>query len=287
MAMNNTDFADSKFFDYYNNIGYSAYVEEKKRLQIELLKLQHWVINNNKRVALVFEGRDAAGKGSSIKRFTEYMMPKHFNVVELGIPTPQESKNWFRRYEQRFPKEGEITFFDRSWYNRALIEPTMGYCSKAQYKYFMKKVLDWEEKQIRNGLIMVKLYLSVSKHTQLFRFKERQVNPLKYWKYSENDEVAREHWDAFTKYKEQMFRKTSSARSPWAIINSNNKLDTRLKAMLYVLSKIPYKEEFDFQPLKKEPKRQRYSIAIDGIQFNNLNYRQFMLLETLAALYNT
>ncbi|MGK0236673.1 MAG: polyphosphate kinase 2 [Candidatus Pelagisphaera sp.] len=287
MAMNNTDFVDSRFFDFYNNISYSTYLEEKRRLQVELINLQHWVINNRKRVALVFEGRDAAGKGSSIKRFTEYMMPKHFKIVELGIPTPKESKNWFRRYQKHFPKEGEITFFDRSWYNRALIEPTMGYCSKAQYKYFMSKVLDWEEKQIQDGLIIIKVYLSVSKHTQSYRFKERQVHPLKYWKYSANDQVAREHWDTFTKYKEQMFRETSSPQSPWAIINSNNKLETRLKSMLYVLSQIPYKEKFDFRPLQKEEKRQRYSITVDGVAFNNLNYRQFMLLETMATLYNS
>ncbi len=285
--MKKTDFVDSKFFDFYNNISYSTYLEEKRRLQVELINLQHWVINNHKRVALVFEGRDAAGKGSSIKRITEYLMPKHFNVVELEIPTPKESKNWFRRYEKHFPQEGEITFFDRSWYNRALIEPTMGYCTRAQYKYFMRKVLDWEEAQIRSGLILVKVYLSVSKDTQLFRFKERQVDPLKYWKYSENDQVAREYWDIFTKYKEQMFRKTSSLKSPWAIINSNNKLETRLKSMLYILSQIPYKQKFGFRPLQKEKKRQRFSIAIDGVAFNNLNYRQFMLMETMATLYNS
>ena len=278
------DFVGSNFFSFYNDIDFISYQKEKKRLQAELLKLQHWVIKNNKRVALVFEGRDAAGKGGSIKRFTEYMMPKHFNVVELGIPTRKESKNWFRRYEKHFPAEGEITFFDRSWYNRALIEPTMGYCTKSQYKYFMNKVLKWEESQIDNGLIMVKVYLSVSKHTQSFRFKERQVDPLKYWKYSENDKYARKYWDVFTKYKEQMFRRASSDKSPWVIINSNNKLETRLKSMLYVLSQIPYTSNFDYRPLKKVDKQQRYSISIDGISFNNLNYRQFLLLETLHGL---
>ncbi len=275
-----------KLFEHYDNVDYATYLEEKRRLQVELLKLQHWVINNDKRVALVFEGRDAAGKGSSIKRFTEYLMPKHFHIVELGIPTRKESKNWFRRYEQHLPKKGEITFFDRSWYNRALIEPTMGYCSKSQYKYFMGKVVDWEEKQIDNGLILIKLYLSISRHTQLFRFKERQIHPLKYWKYSENDKAAREYWDVFTKYKEQMFQRTSSDKSPWIVISSNNKLETRLKSILYVLSQIPYTEKFEFRPLKKDDKRQRYSITIDGVQFNNLNYRQFLLLETMATLYN-
>ena len=161
----------------------------------------------------------------------------------------------------------------------------MGYCKKSQYRYFMSKVLDWEEAHIKEGLILVKLYLSVSKQTQLFRFKERQVDPLKYWKYSENDKQARRYWDVFTKYKEQMFNKTSSPQSPWAVINSNNKLETRLKSMLYILSKIPYASKFDFRPLQKAEKRQRFSIIIDGVAFNNLNYRQFLLLETLNGFY--
>ncbi len=283
--MQSRDMLSSKFFEYYNNIDYHSYSEEKRRLQIELLNLQHWVTENGKRVAVVFEGRDAAGKGSSIRRITEYMMPKHYRIVELGIPTKKESKNWFRRYERHFPAQGEIVFFDRSWYNRAMIEPTMGYCSKSQYKYFMNKVLDWEEKHMEKGLILLKLYLSVSKDTQMVRFKERQVDPLKYWKYSENDEKARKYWDVYTDYKNQMFRKTSSPQSPWVIINSNNKLETRLKAMLYLISQIPYKERFDFMPLAKEKKRQRYSITVEGVSFKNLNYRQYKLLETLGSLY--
>lgn len=280
------DFVKSKFFDFYKNIDYATYTAEKRRLQIELLKLQHWVIENGKRVALVFEGRDAAGKGSSIKRFTEFLMPRHFRVVELGIPTPQESKYWFRRYEQYFPKPGEIVFFDRSWYNRAMIEPTMGYCSKSQYRYFMSKVLDWEEKHIDQGLLLIKLYLSVNKDTQLVRFQERIQDPLKYWKYSENDEKVRAYWDRLTKYKEQMFRRTSSPKSPWVVIGSDNKLEARLKSMLYVLATIPYKDGLKFKPLMKEQKRERFSISIEGVSFNNLNYRQFKLLETLGDAYH-
>lgn len=284
MAKN--DFVKSKFFDFYDNIDYSSYKQEKERLQIELLKLQHWVIEKNKRLAIVFEGRDAAGKGSSIKRFIEYMMPKHFRVVELGIPTPTESKYWFRRYEQHFPEPGEIVFFDRSWYNRAMIEPTMGYCKRSQYRYFMSKVLDWEEKHIDDGLILIKLYLSVSKETQLVRFQERIKDPLKYWKYSVNDEKVREYWDVLTKYKDQMFERTSSTKSPWVVIGSNNKLEARLKSMLYVLSTIDYQTGKSFQPLGKSKKRVRYSITIEGVQFNNLNYRQYKLLETLGSAYN-
>ncbi|MBK1878639.1 hypothetical protein [Pelagicoccus mobilis] len=280
------DFVKSKVFDFYRNIDYPTYKQEKEALQIELLKLQHWVVENQKRVAIVFEGRDAAGKGSSIKRFIEYMMPKNLRVVELGIPTPNESKYWFRRYEKHFPDPGEIVFFDRSWYNRAMIEPTMGYCKKSQYKYFMSKVVEWEEKHIDQGLILIKLYLSVDKETQSVRFQERIVNPLKYWKYSENDEKVREFWDVLTNYKEQMFERTSSPKSPWVVIGSNNKLEARLTSMLYVLSTIRYDEWKQFKPLAKKKPRTRYSKTIEGVQFNNLNYRQLKLLETLEAIYN-
>ncbi len=280
------DFVKSKFFDFYSNIDYATYKQEKQRLQVELLKLQHWVIGNKKRVAIVFEGRDAAGKGSSIKRLTEYMMPRYFRVVELGIPTKKESKYWFRRYEQHFPNPGEIVFFDRSWYNRAMIEPTMGYCKKSQYRYFMSKVLDWEEQHIDDGLILIKLYLSVGKDTQLVRFQQRIVDPLKYWKYSKNDELVRDYWDVLTKYKEQMFARTASNKSPWVVIGSDNKLEARLKAMLYILSNIPYEAGKNFRPLAKENRRERFSITIEGVPFNNLNYRQFKILETLHGLYN-
>ena len=279
------DFVRTRFFDFYDHIDYQTYLGEKRRLQVELLKLQHWVIEKKMRLAIVFEGRDAAGKGSSIKRLTEYMMPKHFRVVELGIPTKKESKYWFRRYEQHFPEPGEIVFFDRSWYNRAMIEPTMGYCSKTQYKYFMKKVLDWEERHMKNGLILIKLYLSVSKDTQLYRFKERQTDELKYWKYSKNDEKVRAYWDVLTEYKAQMFRRTSSDKSPWVVIRSNNKLEARLKCMLYTLSTVPYQTPFKYVPLQKEKQRDRYSITVEGVQFKNLNYRQLRLLQTLGEVY--
>ena len=200
-------------FDFYKDIAYSSYTREKKRLQVELLNLQQWIVEDRQRVAFVFEGRDAAGKGSTIKRFVENMMPKYLRVVELGTPTSSESKRWFQRYTKHMPGPGELVFFDRSWYNRALIEPTMGYCKRSQYKYFMNKVLDWEEDLIREGVILIKFYLSVDKATQLYRFEERIVDPLKYWKYSKNDQMVRSKWDIFTKYKEQMFVRCSSSLS--------------------------------------------------------------------------
>ena len=214
---------------------------EKYHIQVELLKLQEWVIANKKRVAIVFEGRDSAGKGSTIKRFIEYLNPKGFRVVALGVPTPEEKENWFARYEAQMPKEGEIVFFDRSWYNRAVVEPAMGYCTEEQYKEFMDNVVKWEEKMIRRqDLYLVKLWFSITKEKQLKRFDLRQQSPLKYWKFSPNDAKVIDKWDIIGKYKNQMFNMTSSRKSPWIIINSNDKRIGVLNAMRYVLSKIPY-----------------------------------------------
>lgn len=269
-------------FNFYKDVAYSTYTREKKRLQVELLNLQQWVLEEKQRVALVFEGRDAAGKGSTIKRFVENLMPKYLRVVELATPTSVESKRWLHRYEKRLPKPGEIVFFDRSWYNRALIEPTMGYCKKSQYKYFMKKVLDWEEDLIRDGVVLIKFYLSVDKATQLYRFEERITDPLKYWKYSKNDRMVRSKWDIFTKYKEQMFARTSSNMSPWVMVNSNNKLYARLTCMLYAVSHIDYGQAKSFKPLREETLRQRYSIKVDGVPFSGLNYRQYNVLKQLS-----
>lgn len=283
--MPKNDFVKSKFFDFYRNISLESYRSEKRRLQIELLKIQQWVLENNKRVAIVFEGRDAAGKGSSIKRFTEYMMPRHFRVVELGIPTKSESKYWFRRYERELPSPGEIVFFDRSWYNRAMIEPTMGYCTEAQYRYFMNKVLSWEEKQIDDGLILIKLYLSVNKDTQLVRFKDRIVDPLKYWKYSDNDKKVRAYWDTLTRYKDQMFERTASPKSPWVVIGSDNKMEARIKSMLYVVMTLNQATGAKFKPLQKEKQNDRFSITIHGVAFNDLTRRQFTLLRAMSRAF--
>ena len=280
--MPNTKAVPETVFNHYENIGYSTYSKEKKRLQVELLNLQQWVVENRLRVAFTFDGRDAAGKGSTIKRFVENLMPKYLRVIELGTPTKKESKRWFDRYRKHLPKPGQIVFFDRSWYNRALIEPVMGYCSKTQYKYFMNKVLDWEEELIGEGLILIKFYLSVDRQTQLYRFEERIVHPLKYWKYSKNDELVRNKWDIFTKYKEQMFNRTSSSISPWVKVNSTNKLYARLTCMLYAISAVNYGQEADFIPLNDDELERSFRIVVDGVPFSGLSYRQYNVLKSLV-----
>jgi polyphosphate kinase len=216
------------------------YESEKYQLQVELLKLQEWVKANGKKVAIVFEGRDAAGKGSTIKRFVEYLDPKGFKVVALGVPTEEEKNDWFGRYEKHLPEDGEIVFFDRSWYNRGVVEPAMGYCTEEQYKDFMKKVVDWEEKQIRKGLILIKFWFSITQDKQMKRFELRQKSPLKYWKFSPNDAKVLDKWEVIGNFKRQMFQQTSSRLSPWVVINSNDKKIGRLNAMRYVISKIKY-----------------------------------------------
>ncbi len=216
------------------------YESEKYQLQVELLKLQEWVKKNNKKVAIVFEGRDAAGKGSTIKRFIEYLDPKGFKVVALGVPTEEEKNNWFQRYEKHLPNEGEIVFFDRSWYNRAVVEPAMGYCTEEQYQDFMGKVISWEEKLIKSGVILIKFWFSITQDKQIKRFELRQKSPLKYWKFSPNDAKVLDKWEVIGNFKRQMFQQTSSTLSPWVIINSNDKKIGRLNAIRYVLSKINY-----------------------------------------------
>lgn len=221
-------------------INKKTFETEKYDIQVELLKMQEWVMKNNKRVAIVFEGRDAAGKGSAIKRFTEYLIPKGFRTVALGVPTDEEKEHWFERYEKQLPKNGEIVFFDRSWYNRAVVEPALGYCTEDQYMDFMENVTDWEENLIKGGLILIKLWFSITKDKQLLRFELRKNSPLKYWKFSPNDAKVVDKWDIITKYKNQMFNNTSSPKTPWIVINSNDKRIGMLNAMRYVLWEIDY-----------------------------------------------
>ena len=277
-----------KYFNSeYNNISDKQYADEKFRLQVELLKLHEWVIKKNKRVAIVLEGRDAAGKGSTIKRFIEHLMTKHFRVYELGAPSDKENRSWFNTHEKALPKKGEIVFFDRSWYSRAMIQPTMGYCSKNQYKYFINHVNKWEEDLIDNGLILIKFYLSVNKPTQKMRFHLREKHKLKYWKLSQNDLETLKKWEEYTFYKNQMFDKTSNKKSPWIIINSNNKMVARLNAMRYVLNSIKYEGKVELKNVDWLIDMKSRSLKLFGVSFKELTNDQYALLSKLKQLETT
>ena len=277
-----------KYFNSeYNNISDKQYADEKFRLQVELLKLHEWVIKKNKRVAIVLEGRDAAGKGSTIKWFIEHLMTKHFRVYELGAPSDKENRSWFNTHEKALPKKGEIVFFDRSWYSRAMIQPTMGYCSKNQYKYFINHVNKWEEDLIDNGLILIKFYLSVNKPTQKMRFHLREKHKLKYWKLSQNDLETLKKWEEYTFYKNQMFDKTSNKKSPWIIINSNNKMVARLNAMRYVLNSIKYEGKVELKNVDWLIDMKSRSLKLFGVSFNELTNDQYALLSKLKQLETT
>ncbi|EJP72725.1 MAG: polyphosphate kinase 2 [SAR86 cluster bacterium SAR86B] len=262
----------------YKKLDDKAYSLEKRRLQIELLKLQEDVIKNNRKLCVIFEGRDTAGKSSAIKLFSEYLIPKNFKYVHLGIPTKWESSHWFQRWEKVLPHNGEIAFLDRSWYTRSVIEPVMGYCTENQYKYFMSKVNKWEDNLIKNGTEIIKFYFSLSKDQQERRINARELSELKYWKLSENDKKIMDKWDVFTLYKDRMFKKTGRDNSPWVIINSNNKMIARLTALRYFLNKTDYENKKLLKPLKWSENIANYTAKIEGVRFENLNYDQYKIL---------
>lgn len=220
------------------NLDYESQLE---LLQIELVKLQRWIAETGRRVAIIFEGRDAAGKGGAIKRFVEHMNPRSLRVVALNKPTEQEKGQWyFRRYIKELPNSGEIVFFDRSWYNRAVVEPVMDFCTEDQYQQFMRQVPEFENMLFEDGIQVIKLWFSINKDEQNKRFEERRNNPLKQWKLSPIDEKGQEMWEKYTYYKEQMFAKTHTTFCPWTIIKTNNKKIARLESIRHVLSKFEY-----------------------------------------------
>ncbi|OQX74365.1 MAG: polyphosphate kinase 2 [Campylobacteraceae bacterium 4484_4] len=223
-----------------------AYEDELIKLQIELIKMQNWIYENKKRLMIIYEGRDAAGKGGAIKRFTMYLNPRKYRVVALPAPSDVEKGQfYFQRYFAQLPNPGEITFFDRSWYNRAIVEPVFGFCTPEQYEKFMKEVPEIEHALIDDGIILIKFWFSISKETQQRRFHEREHNPLKQWKLSPVDKQAQKMWDKVTYYKEEMFSRTHTSYSPWIIVNSNDKKRARLESIRYVLSHIPYEGKQD------------------------------------------
>ena len=217
------------------------YELELAKLQAQLVSLQHWVYAKKLRVAILMEGRDAAGKGGTIKRFTEHLNPRTRRVVALNKPTEIEKGQWFfRRYISQLPEPGEIVFFDRSWYNRAVVEPVMGFCTEQQYNQFMVQVPEFEHMLYEDGVIIIKFWFSITKEEQDKRFKSRLKNPLKQWKFSPVDKKGQELWDQYTYYKEQMFTKTHTNFSPWIIVKTNNKRTARLESMRHVLSRFEY-----------------------------------------------
>lgn len=217
------------------------YEEELEKLQIELVNLQKWIAQHKLRLAVLFEGRDASGKGGTIKRFKEHLNPRSSRVVALSKPTEVENGQWyFRRYIKVLPNPGEMVFFDRSWYNRAVVEPVMGFCTKEEYDKFIVQVPEFEHLLYEDNCIIIKFWFSVSKEEQKSRFDARIENPLKRWKYSPVDMKGQELWDDYTYYKEQMFSKTHTNFSPWIIVKANSKKIARLESMRHVLSQFEY-----------------------------------------------
>lgn len=217
------------------------YEARLNQLQQELIKLQHWVSDSGSKVVVIFEGRDAAGKGGAIRRFVEFLNPREYRVVALPKPDEIESTQWyFQRYINRLPKAGEIVFFDRSWYNRAVVEPVNEFCSDEEYEIFMNQVNHVEKMLVESGTYIIKLYFSISKDEQQKRFIDMLENPIKMWKYSEVDSKALDLWDNYTQYKERMFEETNTEYAPWKVIKANRKSEARVDAIEYVLNFLPY-----------------------------------------------
>lgn len=224
---------------------YEAYEREIEKLQVQLVQLQTWVINNQEKVVVLFEGRDAAGKGGAIRRVTHHLNPRYYRLVALPKPTEEENTQWyFQRYVSHLPIKGEMVFFDRSWYNRAVVEPVNGFCTEKQYKQFMSQVNEFESMLVDAGITLIKFYFSISKEEQARRFDEIKTNPLKRWKLSPVDDKAQELWDEYTKYKVEMFDKTNTKKCPWTIINANRKTEARIKAINHILKVIPQREQY-------------------------------------------
>jgi len=222
------------------------YEDQLSKLQAELVNLQKWVTKHKKRVCIIFEGRDASGKGGSIRRMAEHLNPRSRRIVALTKPTEVEQGQWyFRRYIKEMPNPGEIVFFDRSWYNRAVVEPVMGFCTKKQYDKFMIQVPEFEHMLYEDGITLIKFWFSVTKDEQIKRFESRLASPLKKWKFSPVDQEGQKKWKEYTYYKDEMFGHTHTTFSPWIIIKTNNKKEARLESMRYVLSKFDYEGKGD------------------------------------------
>jgi polyphosphate kinase 2 len=226
---------------------YVRYEKKLKKLQVELIRMQKWAIETNQRIIVIFEGRDAAGKGGAIRRITERINPRHFQVVALRKPSLEERGQWyFERYIPKFPKRGELVFFDRSWYNRAIVEPVNGFCGPQEYEDFMKQVDDFERMITDSGIKLIKIYMSISKKEQQKRFDDLREDPLKQWKLTQVDEDAQKLWDNYTDYKNRLFENTKEKEGiPWKVIEANKKTEARIESIKYILEQIPYDKNIE------------------------------------------
>ncbi|WP_420733455.1 polyphosphate kinase 2 [Brevibacterium luteolum] len=228
-------------YPYDQKLTRRRYEREKRQLQIELLKMQTWVRETKQKIVIIFEGRDAAGKGGAIKRFTEHLNPRGARVVALEKPTEREKTQWFfQRYVQHLPAGGEIVLFDRSWYNRAGVERVMGYCTPTQYLEFTRSCPEFEIMLVQSGTHIIKFWFSVGREEQLHRFGARRTDPIKQWKLSPTDLASLDKWDAYTEAKNAMFFYTDTPAAPWTVVKSNDKKRARLEAMRYVLNQFDY-----------------------------------------------
>ncbi len=233
-------------YDLKRAIRHAQSEKQIKKLQVELIKLQTWAIQNEEKIVIIFEGRDAAGKGGAIRRIVERLNPRHYRIVALPKPTPDEASQWyFQRYVNQLPKGGEIVFFDRSWYNRAVVEPVNGFCTMKEYEVFMNQVNNFEDMIVESGIRLVKIYMSISKNEQAKRFREIKENPLKVWKMTPVDENAQRLWDDYTEFKKKMFENAARGNHPFKVIKANRKTTARVNVIKHILRSIPYDKDLE------------------------------------------
>ncbi len=266
----------------FRDISYRAYRAELRELRVQLLRLQEWIEGTGRRVVVVLEGRDAAGKGTTAASITRYLNPRSAEIISQGVPTRRQMRNWLGTHYRMLPEPGTLTIFDRSWYSRALVQPAMDYCTMKQYHYFLNNVNAWEEKVVGQGVDLLKIYLSVSREAQNLRFRLRQSSELKYWKYSANDRRVAERWQMFTYFKERMFAVTSTDYAPWVIVDSDNKHQARLNVIYFLLSRFDYAgRDLSLQTYKAERRKSRFNMIVDGVLFQNLNADQIRILDRI------
>jgi len=242
-------------YPYKTKADREEYEQDKAQLQVELLKLQKWVRDTGERIVMIFEGRDAGGKGGTIKRFMEHMNPRQAHVIALTVPSVREQGQWyFQRYISTLPSKGEIALYDRSWYNRGVVEPVMGFCTPKQHKLFLKQVPVFEKMLVEDGVRLFKFWFSVSREEQFRRFKSRETDILKQWKLSPVDQDGLQRWDDFTKAKNIMFDKTCVDWAPWTVIRSDCKKRARINCMRHVLNSLPYEGKNKKVALPPDPK---------------------------------